>query len=205
MDLSISSTGGFDQTQMASQMFKKADANSDGGIDKTELSTMMANGPGGAKGSTDVDKIFSEADSNGDGKIDETENADQLKKIGEEMKASGMAGKGNAQGGGGSAPAGGGGGAQSSDSTSDSSETYDVKDTNEDGTVSNSEEILYDATHPETSEKSESGSSKSDKSDSIKSAVSDLVSKIQTGTKYSAQGNLTTTTNGTQSVFSLNA
>jgi hypothetical protein len=207
MDLKIGSSSGFASTQMANSLFKKADTNGDGGIDKTELNTMMANGPGGTKGTTDIDTIFSQADSNSDGKIDQTENADQLKKIGEEMKANDKAGAGKPQGGGGPPPAGGGGGdtAQSTSSSSDSNKTYDPKDANKDGTVSFAEETLYAVKHPDTSEASDSSSSKSGKTDAIKSAVSDLMDKIQTGKKYSAQGNTTTTTDGTQSIFSLNA
>ena len=43
----IGSQSGFDPTQMASQFFKKADANGDGGIDKAEFKTMLSQGPGG--------------------------------------------------------------------------------------------------------------------------------------------------------------
>ena len=80
---SIGSSSSFDPTSMAKEFFKKADANGDGGIDKSELKTMLSNGSSGKKVTdAEVDKLFTAADTNGDGKIDETENAAQTKKMG---------------------------------------------------------------------------------------------------------------------------
>jgi len=152
---SIGSSGSFDPTQMASQFFKKADANNDGGIDKSELKTMLSNGPNG-KTMTDaqVDKIFSEADTNGDGKIDKTENAAQMKKLGSGKPPAGASSSGGAQQS--TASAG-------SSSSSASTKTYDKKDANKDGTVSSQEELMYDLKHP-TAEYTQQGGLKADTS-----------------------------------------
>jgi hypothetical protein len=189
--MSISSIGSTDIAQMASSFFKKADVNSDGGISKDELKTMLANGPGGKDGTADVDKIFAEADANGDGKIDETENENQLKKIGEEMQAR------SAQGGG-KPPAGGAAASSGSSSSSESSTVYDAADTNKDGTVSAQESFAYSLKHPEASQGSE-------KTDSVKSAIDDLLTQVKTGTKYGSEGTLNATTSGTESLFSVMA
>ena len=134
---SIGSSGSFDPTQMASRFFKKADANSDGGIDKSELKTMLANGPGAKSTSdADVDKIFAKVDTNSDGTIDESENAAQMKKMG--------APKGGAAPSSAAPQPAASGGSSSTSST----DTYDKKDTNKDGTVSSQEELMYDIKHP---------------------------------------------------------
>lgn len=52
----IGSSGGFDPYQMAQEFFTKADTDGSGGIDKSELETMLSNGPGGDK--QDIDAIF---------------------------------------------------------------------------------------------------------------------------------------------------
>jgi hypothetical protein len=136
--MSISSVGGvgsFDPTQMAKDFFKKADANGDGKIDKSELKTMLSKGPNG-QSMTDalVDKIFAEVDTNGDGKIDQTENETQMKKMGAKNAPP---------------PGGGMGGAQKSTAASQSgdSKVYDKRDLNKDGTVSAQEKIEYAMTH----------------------------------------------------------
>lgn len=189
---SIGSSSGMDLTQMAASFFKKADTNNDGGIDKTELEAMMANGPGGGKSTAEADKAFAEIDTNGDGKIDATENENQLKKIGEEMQAR-SAQSGGKPPAGGAPPSGGASGGSSS-----SSKVYDPRDTNKDGTVSAQEAYTYSLTHPGKSE----GSKETDK---VKSAIDDLLNQVDKGTKYGSQGNLNNTTNGTESLFSLMA
>jgi hypothetical protein len=188
----IGSTGGIDIAQMAASFFKKADVNGDGGIDKDELKTMLANGPGGGNGTQDVNAVFAEADANGDGKIDQTENENQLKKIGEEMQAR------SAQGGG-KPPAGGPPpSSNASGGSSDSGKVYAAADTNKDGTVSAQEAFTYSLTHPETSQGSGN-------TDSVKSAIDDLLNQVKTGTKYGSQGSLNATTSGTESLFSVMA
>jgi hypothetical protein len=182
----IGSSTSFDPTQMAQKFFKKADANGDGGIDKSELKTMLSKGPGGSKGTQDVDKMFAEMDTNGDGKIDETENANQMKK----MAAQGGPQRGGA---GGAPPAGGGApkaGASGGSSSSNDTKVYDPADTNKDGTVSFQEQMQYDLKHPEKEKDNSAANSKGDQ---------------QNSTGYSKLGNLSTGTSGTQSNFSLNA
>jgi hypothetical protein len=179
---SIGSSGSFDPAQMAANFFKKADANGDGSIDKSELKTMLSNGPNG-KSMTDaeVDKVFKEVDTNGDGKISASENEAQMKKMGAQGAPS--------SGGTGGMPAGG---AQASSGTSSSSsnKVYDKKDANKDGTVSAQEELEYDLKHPsEVTEKD----------------IASLVDKLKNGTQYDQQGNENTSSNGTQSLFNLSA
>jgi hypothetical protein len=182
----IGSSAGFDPTQMAQKFFKKADANSDGGIDKSELKTMLSNGPGASKGAQNIDTIFAEVDANNDGKIDETENVNQMKK----MAAQGGGQPGGAQGvppaGGGASKAGASGGA----SSSSSAKVYDAKDANKDGTVSYQEEIEYDFKHPEEAKNNSSANTTDNQ---------------QNSAGYNKLGNPDTGTSTAQSSFSLNA
>jgi Ca2+-binding EF-hand superfamily protein len=179
----IGSSTSFDPTQMAQKFFKKADTNSDGSIDKSELKTMLSNGPGGNKNTQDIDKIFAEVDSNSDGKIDETENTNQMEK---------MAAKGGAQfGGAGGAPPTGGDsvsktGASGGSSSSNQTKVYDPADTNKDGTVSFQEQMQYDLKHSEEAKNNSSANHPN-------------------STTYNKHGNLDNGTFGTQSNFSLNA
>jgi hypothetical protein len=56
--------------QMQQRMFKKADADGSGGLDKTEFANMIADGPGGkAPGGTDASDAFTKIDANGDGQL----------------------------------------------------------------------------------------------------------------------------------------
>jgi hypothetical protein len=142
---SISGSGSFDPTQVASNFFKKADTNGDGSIDKSELKTALSSGSNGQTvTNADVDKIFKAADTDGDGKISESENAAQMKRTG-----GGKSGAG-APPSGGVPPSGGAQGSASSTgaSSSDSNTVYDKKDLNKDGTVSFQEEAKYDLKHP---------------------------------------------------------
>jgi len=151
---SIGSSGSFDPTQMADRFFKKADANNDGGIDKSELKTMLSKGPNG-KTMTDaqVGKLFSDADTNGDGKIDETENAALMKKMGSGKPPAGAPSSGGAQQ----------STASAGSSSSADTKTYDKKDANKDGRVSSQEELMYDLKHP-AAEYTQKGSLKADTS-----------------------------------------
>jgi hypothetical protein len=133
----IGSRSGFDPSKMATNIFKRADTNGDGGIDKAEFKKISSEGPRGQTAATNDDKLFSEADADGDGKISPTENEDALKKMG----AQGGRPPGG-KGGGGPKGAGAAGGASSS------SGIYDEKDTNHDGVVSAAEELAYALAHP---------------------------------------------------------
>jgi Ca2+-binding EF-hand superfamily protein len=186
----IGSQGGFNQIQMAAQLFKKADVNGDGGIDKAEFKTMLSQGPGGKTGTMDTDKIFSEVDTDGNGKISQAENENAMKKMG---------GQGGAPPSGpppGGMPPGGmgGGGAQKSgaaEGSSSSSETYDVKDTNEDGKVSLQEEMAYAIEHLND------GSD----SDNKTSTINALLEEIQKGQQYDSQGSKSVNANETKSLL----
>lgn len=204
---SIGGSSGFDPARMAAELFKKADTNSDGGIDKSELKAMMS-----SKGPADnVDKVFASADTNGDGKIDSTENASFLQKVGTEMQArSEKSGSRPPQGGAGGMPpppsggGQGGGGAQDNatvSNSSDSTKTYDPRDTNKDGKVSYQEEVAYAQKHPEKQENNPNSSQSKNVIDNAKSAVEEVVSKLQSSKKYGSDGNVSTS--GVQSAFSL--
>jgi hypothetical protein len=64
-------------------MFAKVDANSDGGIDKSEMTDFaQKSGMDASK----VDELFESADVDGNGQINETEHSDMMDKISEQMK-----------------------------------------------------------------------------------------------------------------------
>jgi len=152
---SIGSSSSYDSVQ-SKTFFKKADADNSGGIDKAELKTMLANKAGSDKSTLNVDDIFAKIDTNGNGSIDETENADQMKKMG----GKGAPPPGGPPPKGGTPPSGGGGAtAAAGTSSAESDKVYDEKDTNEDGTVSVQEELMYTINHPQEA-KSQSGMQK---------------------------------------------
>jgi hypothetical protein len=89
---------------------------------------------------------------------------------------------------------GGGGGAQKSGATggsSSSSGTYDVKDTNKDGTVSLQEEMAYAIKHPD------GGSD----SDNKTSTINALLEEKQKGQQYDSQGSKSVNANETKSLL----
>jgi hypothetical protein len=120
---SSSGSGGFDVSKMASKIVKDLDANADRTIDKAEFTKGMA-----AKGMSadEASKKFDSVDTKKTGKITQSDIETDLKN---------NAPKGPPPSGGAGKP----GGASSSSST-----TYDVKDTNKDGTVSAMEELVYE-------------------------------------------------------------
>ena len=65
-----------------SQMFSKMDQNSDGGIDKTEMQTVLEKIAEKSNQTTDVDKLFAQYDSNNDGKLSEEETKSALESLG---------------------------------------------------------------------------------------------------------------------------
>jgi Ca2+-binding EF-hand superfamily protein len=128
---SISNNMSFDPTAM----FKKLDANSDGGITKEEFLAGIKKQEGDSD--EKLTKMFEETDTDGDGKISQAENETAMKKM-----AQGSQGAQKPKG----PSPGGGAGKDSSSSSSSSSSTstnYDVRDTNKDGTVSNKEKLAY--------------------------------------------------------------
>jgi hypothetical protein len=140
---------------MREAMFKKADANADGAVDKAELTTMIKNAPkpseaNGAEG-PDVDKLFTSLDANGDSKITASEMDTGMAKM-MSMKPGGAGGPPP----GGPPPGGGGGKGAASEASSTSNKIYDPKDDDNDGTVSYAEEVKYALKHPEADQKQSS-------------------------------------------------
>jgi EF hand len=119
----IGGSGGFDVSKMASKIVKDLDANGDGSIDKAEFTKGMA-----AKGMSadEASKKFDSVDTKKTGKITQSDIEKDLKN---------NAPKGHP-------PSGGAG--KSGGASSNSSTTYDVKDTNKDGKVSAMEELVYE-------------------------------------------------------------
>ncbi len=75
-------------SQMQERMFKKMDANSDGKVDKDEMTSFQANGPqnGPPPGAPSIEEIFSESDTDGDGALTKLEMEAGLSKLGQEMR-----------------------------------------------------------------------------------------------------------------------
>lgn len=139
---SVGSAGGFDVSKMASQMstqmMKTSDTNEDGSLDKAEFTKALT-----AMGisSEDAAKKFDSIDKNNTGKISQSDIEADIK---ETAKSGPPSGKPPAGG------AGKPGGVQGGDTKS-----YDVKDTNKDGTVSAAEELIYDMKHATADKKSD--------------------------------------------------
>jgi len=138
----VGSAGGFDVSKMASQMSKQmmktSDANEDGSLDKAEFTKALT-----AMGvsSEDAAKKFDSIDKNNTGKISQSDIEADIKETAKNGPPSGKP------------PAGGvgkPGGVQGADTKS-----YDVKDTNKDGTVSAAEELIYDMKHATADKKSD--------------------------------------------------
>jgi Ca2+-binding EF-hand superfamily protein len=124
----IGSSAGFDVSKMASKIVKDIDKNGDGSIDKSEFTTGLVSKGMSAE---DAAKKFDSIDTKKTGKISQADIETDLKA--NAKKIGGHSGL---------PPAGGGkagGATQGSDS-----KTYDVKDTNKDGTVSAMEELIYE-------------------------------------------------------------
>ena len=140
---SIGSTGA--QTHAVDQLFKKADANSDGKLTKDELTVALESaGDTEADSKTKADAFFKMLDTSSKGyvtKNDVTQGS---------QKAQG------APPGTGARPAGGGGGGGGGGgSTSATSATTDPADTNGDGVVSAEEQLAYQLKQYQTSNTSE--------------------------------------------------
>jgi hypothetical protein len=160
----------------AANMLEAMDTDKSGSVSKQEfvafgekLKAQGPNGPrpGGASAPKmpSADEFFNSADKNADDSLSVDELSSMMAKAETQMasagsKPSGMgdAGKAGPHGGGGPPPGGGMGmggssGAKSSADTSASSTsaTSDPADTNKDGKVSASEQLIYDLSHPTAS------------------------------------------------------
>jgi len=128
----IGGSGGFDFSKMAFKIVKNLDANGDGTIDKAEFTKGMA-----AKGMSadEASKKFDSIDTKKTGTITQSDIETDLKT---------NAPKGPPSSGGAKGPPPSGGAGKSGGTSSNSSTTCDVKDTNKDGTVSAMEELVYE-------------------------------------------------------------
>lgn len=75
-------TGGLDYAAATKAIFKKADVDGSGTIDKTELQSFVNDAS-----NVDVDQLFTNLDADGSGSISTTETESALKKIGDGMQA----------------------------------------------------------------------------------------------------------------------
>ena len=132
------------RSQMQAKMFSKVDTDSSGGVDKTELQSLIDDvaKKSGVTNSSSTDELFSKMDANSDGSLSTDELGKGMKEImpppstldfAQSRSESGNAPEGA---GGPPPPPGGAGGADSA-----SSSTYEPLDTNQDGTVSAAERL----------------------------------------------------------------
>ena len=159
----VGSAGGFDVSKMASQMstqmMKTSDANGDGSLDKAEFTKALT-----AMGisSEDAAKKFDSIDKNNTGKISQSDIEADIKETTKDSPPSGKP------------PAGGAGkpgGAQGGGDT----KSYDVKDTNKDGTVSAAEALIYDMKHAAADKKSDASANQQTQSSTAQQKVGSVV------------------------------
>ncbi|MBN9661866.1 MAG: EF-hand domain-containing protein [Acidobacteria bacterium] len=138
--------------KVVDRMFKKVDTNQDGQITKDELAQALASGNpktdrSGKKLS--VDDFFQALDTAGKGYITKEDAAAGLDAMAQKLAESKSNRSGEAhhgRGGGGGHASGGGTATGGTGSTTDTT-SYDPRDTNQDGTVSEQEAAAYAATH----------------------------------------------------------
>ncbi|MDA8125996.1 MAG: EF-hand domain-containing protein [Deltaproteobacteria bacterium] len=115
----ISSSSTASVAEMRQQLFNKIDTNSDGSLDKSEITSMIEE-----NASSMVDTLFGSQDTDQDGLLSSIEFESGMAKLGQEMKgAAGVSGGGAGKAGGPPPP----------------DEVFDTADTNEDGVVSQAE------------------------------------------------------------------
>lgn len=126
----IGRSSGFDASKMASKIVKDLDKNGDGTVDKAEFTKgMTVNG----MSDDEAAKKFDSIDTKKTGKITQSD-------IETDIKSNVKQGR-HTHGGG--PPSG----VKSGGASEGSSTSYDVKDTNKDGTVSAMEELVYEIKH----------------------------------------------------------
>lgn len=138
----IGNSSGFDASKFAANVVKKLDTNSDGSVDKAEFVKGLS-----AQGVSydDASKRFDSIDSKQTGKITQADIASDIKsKGGKNAPPQGSPPKAPPAGG----PPAGGAQAAGTSSQATSNKTYDKADTNQDGTVSSQEALLYQIKHP---------------------------------------------------------
>ena len=132
------------RSQMQAKMFAKVDTDSSGGIDKTELQSLMNDvaQKTGVTNSSSTDALFSKMDANGDGSLSADELGKGMKDILPQPSTLDFA-QSRTEGGHSAQSPGGAPPPPPADSTSSSSSstTFDPLDTNQDGTVSLAERL----------------------------------------------------------------
>jgi Ca2+-binding EF-hand superfamily protein len=127
--------GAPDPTKMQEKLFAKADANGDGAIDKTELTTLMESS--GTDQSVSADDLFSRMDADGDGQISQQEATDTASQLLEDLRSQLMQSGRGAMGGMPPPPMGGGQGGM------DEEEMFSSIDTDGDGSISKTELSVF--------------------------------------------------------------
>ena len=224
-----------DPATTAANMLDKIDTKNQGFIDKEELQVAAGKLQAGQSGASTADTskadaLFKKLDGNDDGKITKNELTDGLKKLSAEFDNQNsqvnagrarLEGRGGpppgAEGGapgkagaGGAGDTGGASGASGAISTS-ATKSYDAADTNQDGTVSSAELLVYQistAAKAATSSTSSSASSGNASSDKVNATAAgspqagDGASKLlaQLARAYAATDQLSPSTGSTVSV-----
>ena len=127
MSGAMGQTGTQGSQSMFDDLFSKIDSSGDGKIDKTEFTAMTKKMSEMSGSSINADEAFSKYDANKDGTLSKDE-LTSFMKDNAPAPPSGVEKSGGA-------------------SKSSKSGSYDVKDTNQDGTVSVAEELAYNLTH----------------------------------------------------------
>jgi Ca2+-binding EF-hand superfamily protein len=131
--------------RFASKVFSDLDTDKDGKVNKDEFVSGLE-----SKGvsADDATKQFDAIDTQKSGSITQSDLETAIKSgtFAPPRPAGGEGGAGRAHGGG--RPPEAGGGAGGAGSASSSTKTYDPADTNEDGTVSSQEQLVYSVSHP---------------------------------------------------------
>jgi hypothetical protein len=142
--------------RFAAKVFSDIDGDKDGKVNKEEFVSGLA-----SKGVSEEDatKQFEAIDKQKSGSITQSDLETAIKS-GDFTPPKPAAGTGGAEGAqGGAKPAGGGGGAGAAGGASAATKTYEAADTNEDGSVSDQEQLVYNLSHPseKTSDSSKIG------------------------------------------------
>lgn len=136
-----SSSGGFDTSKMASKMASKMmsdlDPNNTGKVTKDQFVSALK-----SKGVSEADatKMFSSIDTKGTGSITKSDIETAISNGNLKPPSGGSRGGSGGAG----APSGT---AQAGDSTTTTTKTYDKEDSNKDGTVTSTEEMIYELKH----------------------------------------------------------
>lgn len=134
--------------RLANKVFGEMDADKDGKVKKEEFVSGLE-----SKGvsTDDAAKQFDAIDKQKTGSITKSDLETAIKSGDFAPPKPAEGGPSAAQGGGKPQGAGGGGGAGGASAASSATKTYEAADTNEDGTVSQQEQLVYSISHPSES------------------------------------------------------